>query len=88
LSTSSRFSDTTEEGLKQHSSSANEMYCWGPAPSEFLEDKSDESTSAQPICMPLEKDTAETRTSKPENRPTTRSRKVKRKSTNNTLLIS
>jgi hypothetical protein len=89
VATSSHFSNTTEDGLKQHSRSADEMdyraLYEAPVPFEFSED---ESTYDQTICTPLEKDTAGTHTSKPENRPTTRSRKTKCKSTNNTQLIS
>ena len=56
-----------------------------PAPTEFSDD---ESTFAQSSRMPFEYDIAETCTSTPSNRPTTRSRKMKCKSTNNTQLVS
>jgi hypothetical protein len=88
VATSSHFSDTTEDGFKKLSRSADEMDCRAlyeePAPTEF----SDESTFAQSNCMPLECDIAETCTSIPANHPTTRSRKIKCESTNKTQLIS
>lgn len=80
VATTSHFSDTTEDGFKGHSRSEDEMDCRAhyeePALFEFSED---ESTYAPSNCMPLEKDTAETCTSTPENRPTTRSRKTKKR---------
>ena len=89
VATSSHFSDITEDGFKHQSRSVDEMDCRAlceePALFELSED---ESTYATSICIPLEKDTEETCTSIPENRPTTRSRKMKCKSTNNTKLIS
>jgi hypothetical protein len=89
VATSSHFSDTTEDGFKENSKSEDEMDCRAlyeePAPTEFSDD---ESTFAQSNCMPLDCDIAETCTSKPANRPNTRSRKMKCKSTNNTQLIS
>jgi len=88
VATSSHFSDTTEDGFKKHSRSADEMDFKAPyedpAPIEFSHD---ESTCAQ-IYMPLKYDIAESCKSTSANRPTTCSRKMKCKSTNNTQFIS
>ena len=89
VAASSHFSDTAEDGFKKHSRSADEMDCRAlyeePGPIEFSDD---ESICAQSTFMPLNSDIAETCASTPANRPTTRSRKLKCKSTNNTQLIS
>jgi len=89
VATSSHFSDTTEDGFKKHSTSGDEMDCRAlyeeSAPIEFSDD---EYNCAQSICMPLKYDTAETCISTPANRPTTRSRKMNCKSTNNTQFIA
>lgn len=89
VATSSHFSDTTEDGFKKHSRSADEKDCRAlyeePALFEFSDD---ESSLTESICTPLKYDRAETCTSTPANRPTPHSRKMKCKSTNNTQLIS
>lgn len=90
VATSSHFSYTTEDGVKQHYRSEDKTDCRAHyEESNLFEFSDDESTFVPSNCMPIEKDTADICTSTPENRPSTRSRKAKKcKSTNNTKQIS